>query len=150
MSRVCICFPHPTGPVTELKLLPEGLLCGTRLNFDVRCPVSVRSSVRPSPFLGSFLLVDRHIRQDFWTHMFKQNLKMRKIGQKKTEFKQERNDRPKSVFKIFLKNFPQAMDARKYRTVFYWIRMFGVKPPKNQHFNLAILQTRQIDVCEQI
>ena len=66
--------------------------------------------------------------------MFKQNLKMRKIGQKKTEFKQERNDRPKSVFENFLKNFPQAMYARKYRIVFYWIHMFGVKPHKNQPF----------------
>ena len=54
----------------------------------------------------------------------------------KTEFKQERNDRPKSVFEKFLKNFPQAMHARKYRIVFYWIHMFGVKPHKNQHFQL--------------
>ena len=133
-----------------LELLPEGLLCGTRLNFDVR-PVSVRTpSVRPSGYFGSFMPVDRHRRQDFWTHMFKQNLKRRKIGPKKTEFKQERNDRPKSVFEKFLKNFPQAMYARKYRIVFYWIHMFGVKPPKINIFNLRILQTRQIDVCEQI
>ena len=98
--------------------------------FKFRCP-----SVRPySGYFGSFMLVDRHIRQHFWTHMFKQNLKMRKNGQKKTAFKQERNDRPKSVFEKFLKNFPQAMHARKYRIVFYWIHMFGVKPPKNQHF----------------
>ena len=68
------------------------------------------------------------------TDMFKQNLMTWKIGQKKTEFKQERNDRPKSVFEKILKNFPQAMDARKYRIVFYWIYMFGVKQPKNQHF----------------
>ena len=40
-----------------------------------------------------------------------------KNGQKKTEFKQERNDRPKSVFEKFLKNFPQAMYARKNRIV---------------------------------
>ena len=81
--------------------LPERLLCGTRLNFDVR-----PSSVRPySGYFGSFMLVDRHRRQDFWTHMFKQNLKRRKIGPKKTEFKQERNDRPKSVFEKFLKTF---------------------------------------------
>ena len=111
------------------KSLPEGLLCGTRLNFDVR--PSVRS---PSGYFGSFMLVDRHRRQDFWTHMFKQNLMTRKIGQKKTEFKQERNDRPKSVFEKFLKNFPQAMDARKYRIVFYWIHMFGVKPRKISPF----------------
>ena len=99
--------------------------------------MSVRTSVRTTAFsgyFGSFMLVDRHRRQDFWTHMFKQNLKRRKIGQKKTVFKQERNDRPKSVFENFMKNFPQAMDARKYRIVFYWIHMFGVKPPKNQHF----------------
>ena len=112
--------------------MPEGLLCGTRLNFDVRPVSGLRSpSVR---IFWSFMLVDRHRRQDFWTHMFKQNLKRRKIGPKKTEFKQERNDRPKSVFEKFLKNFPQAMYARKYRIVFYWIHMFGVKPPKNQHF----------------
>ena len=66
--------------------------------------------------------------------MFKQNLMTRKIGQKKTEFKQERNDRPKSVFEKFLKNFPQAMYARKYRIVFYWIHMFGVKPRKISPF----------------
>ena len=66
--------------------------------------------------------------------MFKQNLKMRKNDQKKTEFKQERNDRPKSVFEKFLKNFPQAMYAQKYKIVFYWMHMFGVKPHKNQRF----------------
>ena len=98
-----------------------------------RCPSGVRRPYDGRIF-GSFMLADRHVRQDFWTPMFKQNLKMWKIGQKKTVFKQERNDRPKSVFEIFLKNFPQAMDARKYRIVFYWIHMFGVKPPKNQHF----------------
>ena len=59
---------------------------------------------------------------------------MRKNGQKKTEFKQERNDRPKSVFENYMKNFPQAMDARKCRIVFYWIHMFGVKPHENQPF----------------
>ena len=59
---------------------------------------------------------------------------MRKNGQKKTVFKQERNDRPKSVFEKNMKNFPQAMDARKYRIVFYWIHMFGVKPHENQPF----------------
>ena len=94
-------------------------------------------SVRWCPFsgyFGSFMLVDRHRRQDFWTHMFKQNLKRRKIGPKKTEFKQERHDRPKSVFEKCLKNFPQAMYAQKYRIVFYWIHMFGVKPHKNQPF----------------
>ena len=106
--------------------MPEGLLCGTRLNFDVR--------PRPSRFFVSFMLVDKHIRQDFWTHMFKQNLMTFKIGQKKTVFKQERNHRPKSVFEKSLKNFPQAMYARKYRIVFYWIRMFGVKSHKKQHF----------------
>ena len=89
--------------------MPEGLLCGTRLNFDVR--PSVRTMY--GRFFGSFMLADRHVRQDFWTHMFKQNLKRRKIGQKKTEFKQERNDRPKNVFEKNLKNFTQAMDARK-------------------------------------
>ena len=66
--------------------------------------------------------------------MFKQNLMTRKIGQKKTEFKQERNDRPKSVFEKSLKNFPQPMYARKYRIVFYWIHMFGVKPHENKTF----------------
>ena len=93
---------------------------------SVRCPYS--------GYFGSFMLADRHRRQDFWTHMFKQNLMTWKIGQKKTEFKQERNDRPKSVFENSMKNYPQAMYARKYRIVFYWIHMFGVKPPKNQHF----------------
>ena len=58
----------------------------------------------------------------------------RKIGQKKTEFKQERNDRPKSVFENFLKNFPQAMYARKYRIVFYWIHMFGGKTTQKSPF----------------
>ena len=99
----------------EHYLLPEGLLCGTRLNFDVRTS-GLRS---PYGYFWSFMLVDRHRRQDYWTHMFKQNLKMRKNGQKKTAFKQERNDRPKSVFEKFLKNFSQAMDARKYIIVFY-------------------------------
>ena len=83
---------------------------------------------------GSFMLADRHVRQDFWTPMFKQNLMTCKIGPKKTAFKQERNDRPKSVFVKFLKNFPQAMYARKYRIVFYWIHMFGVKPRKISPF----------------
>ena len=97
--------------------------------------MSVRSpSVRPSGYFGSFMPVDRHRRQDFWTHMFKQNLTKRKIGPKKTEFKQERNDRPKSVFEKCLKNFPQAMYAQKYRIVFYWIHMFGVKPRKISPF----------------
>ena len=70
--------------------------------FKFRCPSVRPVSVRPyGRIFGSFMLVDRHRRQDFWTHMFKQNLKMRKIGPKKTEFKQERNDRPKSVFEKF-------------------------------------------------
>ena len=133
-----IYFPgrfHESSSNLRYDLLPEGLLCGTRLNFDVRPSVLRTPSVlRPSGYFGSFMLVDRHRRQDFWTHMFKLNPKRRKNCQKKTEFKQERNDRPKSVFENFLKNFPQAMDARKYRIVFYWIHMFGVKPPKNQHF----------------
>ena len=102
--------------------------------MSVRSPVSGLRT--PSGYFGSFMLVDRHRRQDFWTHMFKQHLKRRKIGQKKTVFKQERSDRPKSVFEKSLKNFPQAMYARKYRIVFYWIHMFGVKPHKNQHFQL--------------
>ena len=90
-----------------------------------RCPyVRMAYGVRsPSGYFGSFMLVDRHRRQVFWTHMFKQNLKRRKIGQKKTVFKQERNDRPKSVFEKSLKNFPQAMYARKYRIVFCWIHI---------------------------
>ena len=95
--------------------------------------MSVRSPFS-GQYFGSFMLADRHRRQDFWTHMFKQNLKRRKNCQKKTEFKQERNDRPKSVFENFLKNFPQAMYARKYRIVFYWIHMFGVKPCKISPF----------------
>ena len=54
----------------------------------------------------------------------------------KTEFKQERNDRPKSVFEKFLEKFPQAMYARKRWIVFYWIHMFGVKPRKISPFQL--------------
>ena len=66
--------------------------------------------------------------------MFKQNLKMRKIGQKKTEFQEQRNDRPKSVFEKHLKTFPRAMYARKSRIVFNWIHLFGVKTHINQLF----------------
>ena len=58
-----------------------------------------------------------------------------KIGQKKTEFQEQRNDRPKNDFDKYLKKFSQAMDARKSKIMFYWIHMFGVKPPKNQHFH---------------
>ena len=77
--------------------------------------MSVRTSVRPD-ILGVL-----------WTHMFKQNLKVPKIGQKKTEVKQERNDRPKSVFEKYLKKISQAMYARKTYIAFYWIHLFGVK-----------------------
>ena len=116
-----------------MKLLTEGLLCGTRLNFDVR-PASVRPTTF-SGYFGSFMLVDRHRRQDFWTHMFKQNLKRRKIGPKKNEFKQERNDRPKNDFDKSLKKFSQAMYARKSKIVFYWIYLFGVKTHKTSDFS---------------
>ena len=121
---------RPVGRFVKVRLFARRAFVWDPFKF--RCPFSVRSP--SSGYFGSFMLVDRHRRQHFWTHMFKQNLMTWKIGQKKTEFKQERNDRPKSVFEKFLKNFPQAMDARKYRIVFYWIHMFGVKPHKNQHF----------------
>ena len=51
----------------RILLLPEGLLCGTRLNFDVR------SSVRPSvPIFCDFLQDVAHSRHDFWIKVFKQ------------------------------------------------------------------------------
>ena len=52
----------------------------------------------------------------------------------KTDFKAGKERSSRKCFWKRSEKLSSGYDARKYRIVFCWIHMIGVKPPKNQHF----------------